>query len=128
MKVCIVGAGAIGGTIAGAFANAGDAVTLVARGAHLDAIRRDGLTVRWLGTTPCNYKLAATDRPESVEPQDVVIIALKAYAIGAMLPRLRGMLHDQTAIVTAINGIPWWYFARHEIGRASCRERVYSSV
>jgi 2-dehydropantoate 2-reductase len=113
MKVCIVGAGAIGGLLAGAFANAGHAVSLIARGAHLEALRRDGLTVRWVGGSERNYALAATDRPESLEPQDVVAIALKAYAIGPMLPRLRSLVHADTAIVPAINGIPWWYFARH---------------
>lgn len=113
MKIVVVGAGAIGGLLAGAFAAAGHEVGVVARGPHLEAIRANGLTVRWTGRDAVCYRLDAADAPEHFGPQDAVVIALKAYSIGAMLPRLAGLLKPQTAVVPAINGIPWWYFARH---------------
>ena len=113
MRILVVGAGAIGGLLAGAFANAGHEVGVVVRGAHLDAIRRDGLVVRWIDRDAGCYRVAASDRPEDFGPQDAIVIALKGYSIAAMLPRLAGLLRPETAVVTAINGIPWWYFARH---------------
>jgi 2-dehydropantoate 2-reductase len=113
MRVAIVGAGAIGGLLGANFAEAGHDVTLIARGMHLEALRARGLTVRWLGRAARTYRLRATAVPEELGPQDAVVIALKAYSIGPMLPRLARLLHDDTAVVTAINGLPWWYFYRH---------------
>lgn len=113
MRILVVGAGAIGGLLAGAFADAGHEVGLIARGAHLEAIRQDGLTVRWIGRPAANYRLPAADAPEDFAPQDAIVIALKAHSIAPMLSRLAPLLHAETAIVPMINGIPWWYFARH---------------
>jgi 2-dehydropantoate 2-reductase len=111
LRVCIVGAGAIGGLMGARLARAGHTVTTVARGAHLAAIRAQGLAVRE-GTERWVQPLEAADDPAAFGPQDVVVVALKAYAIGPMLPRLAPLLAADTAVVTAINGVPWWYFLR----------------
>ncbi len=113
MKLAIVGAGAIGGVMGARLAARGHEVSLIARGAHLEAIRRDGLKlVDHLEQTAQTFRLPATDAPEDLAAQDLVIIALKAHAIGAMLPRLRTLIRQRTVVVPAINGLPWWYFHR----------------
>jgi len=112
LKVCIVGAGAIGGLMAAAFARAGHAVTLIARGAHLAALQARGLTVERVDGRVEHHALPAADDPAGLGPQDAVVVALKAYSVAAMLPRLAGLLRDDTAVVTALNGLPWWYFYR----------------
>jgi 2-dehydropantoate 2-reductase len=109
MKFCIVGAGAIGGLLGARLAASGHEVSLVARGAHLAAIRAGGLAIMD-GAGVSRYPLPAAEDPAQLGPQDVVVIALKAYAIGPMLTRLAPLLTPDTAVVTAINGIPWWYF------------------
>jgi 2-dehydropantoate 2-reductase len=111
MKVCVVGAGAIGGLLGARLADTGHEVSLVARGAHLAAIRAHGLAVKDAAGTR-SRPLPASDDPADFGPQDVVVVALKAYSIGPMLPRIAGLLTPDTAVVTAINGIPWWYFCR----------------
>lgn len=113
MKVAIVGAGAIGGVIGARLALQGHEVSLLARGAHLDAIRREGLTlVDHLDGGRAVQRLPASDEPADFGPQDLVVIALKAHAIAPMLPRLRPLLAADTVVVPAINGLPWWYFHR----------------
>ncbi len=111
MKVCIVGAGSIGGLLGARLAAAGHAVSLVARGDHLAAIRAEGLGLKDAGGVR-RFRLAAADDPAAFGPQDAVVVALKAYSIGPMLPRLAPLLTPDTAVLTAINGIPWWYFCR----------------
>ena len=111
MKICIVGAGAIGGVLAAKLAGAGNEVSVVARGEHLAAIRARGLTLKDAEGERA-FRVAAADAPEAFGPQDAVFIALKAYSIGPVLPRLSGLLRPDTAVVTAINCIPWWYFCR----------------
>jgi 2-dehydropantoate 2-reductase len=109
MKFCIIGAGAIGGLLGARLAAAGHEVSLVARGAHLAAIRANGLALKdAAGLRTC--RLPAADDPAAFGPQDAVVVALKAHSIGPMLPRLAPLLTPDTAVVTAINGIPWWYF------------------
>jgi 2-dehydropantoate 2-reductase len=113
MKVGIVGAGAIGGVLGGRLAARGHEVSQGARGDHLEAIRRAGLKlVDHVGDASGAYRLAASDEPADFGAQDLVIIALKAHAIGGMLPRLRTLVADDTIVVPAINGLPWWYFYR----------------
>ncbi len=109
MKVCVVGAGAIGGLLGGRLAGAGCEVALVARGGHLRALQESGLQLR-TGDRAETFRLAAAEDPAALGRQDVVFIALKSYAIGPMLPRLAPLLAPDTAVVTAINGLPWWYF------------------
>ncbi len=111
MKVCIVGAGAIGGVLGAKLAAAGHEVSLVARGEHLAAVRAKGLTLKDAEGTR-TFRLAAAETPRDFGSQDAIFVTLKAYAIGPMLPRLAPLLRPDTAVVTAINGVPWWYFAR----------------
>jgi 2-dehydropantoate 2-reductase len=113
MKVAVVGAGAIGGVLGARLAARGHDVALVARGQHLAAIRSGGLVlVDDVGDASGSYQLAASEDPADFGAQDLVFIALKAQAIGGMLPRLRTLLKDDTVVVPAINGLPWWYFYR----------------
>jgi 2-dehydropantoate 2-reductase len=112
MRVCIFGAGAIGGYLGVRMAEAGADVSLVARGAHLAAIRERGLTLRELGSERTR-RLRATDQPVELGQQDFVVLALKANQIEAALDSMRPLLGPRTAVVTAVNGIPYWYFHRH---------------
>ncbi|HEX5638962.1 MAG TPA: 2-dehydropantoate 2-reductase, partial [Burkholderiaceae bacterium] len=92
-------------------AASGHDVVLVARGAHLAALRERGLTlVDHVGGASGTYRLHASDEPADFAPQDLVIIGLKAHAIPAMLPRMAPLVGRDTVVVPAINGLPWWYF------------------
>lgn len=114
MKVCVVGAGAIGGMMAVKLALAGEDVTVVDQGAHLAAIERDGLKLIWEdGTEFVARDMTAVDDAATVGPQDVVILALKAHYLDAVAPKIPSMVGPDTVIVTVQNGIPWWYFHRH---------------
>jgi 2-dehydropantoate 2-reductase len=115
MKVCILGAGAIGGLTGAWLARAGHAVCLVARGSHLESIRANGLTLVEEGRRE-SFRLPASDEPADFGVQDAVFLCLKTYSIAAMLPRLRPLLGPDTTVIPAINGLPWWYFYR-ESGR-----------
>jgi 2-dehydropantoate 2-reductase len=112
-KVCIFGAGAIGGYIGARLAQKGECdLSLVARGAQLDAIRTYGLKLRQNGAEIVTHP-RATDLTASLGAQDYVILALKAHAIGPALDQLTPLLGPSTAILFAQNGIPWWYFHQH---------------
>ena len=111
MKVCVVGAGAIGGLVAAGFARAGHEVCLVARGAHLDVLRSNGLTLLTQGKREV-FRLRASADPSEFGAQDTVFICLKTHSIAAMLSRTKNLLGRATVVVPAINGLPWWYFFR----------------
>ena len=111
MKVCIFGAGAIGGYLAVLLARAGADVSVVARGAHLEAILDDGLTLLVDGDE-LHADLPATYDPAALGKQDAVIVTLKAHSIGPAVTGIRSLLASDTAVVSAVNGIPWWYFHR----------------
>ncbi|HZL60478.1 MAG TPA: 2-dehydropantoate 2-reductase [Stellaceae bacterium] len=111
MKICVFGAGAIGGFLGAKLATAGAAVSLVARGANLAAIRANGLTLRAAGQETVT-RLLATDDPAELGVQDYVIVTLKANQIDAALDQFAPLLGPDTAIVTAVNGLPYWYFHR----------------
>lgn len=113
MKVTIFGAGAIGGLIGARLAERTDAeVGLVARGPHLKAMQENGLTVRSSeGETTVTVR--ATDDAAALGPQDYVIIALKAHSVPGILSALKPLLGPDTAVVTAQNGLPWWYFYKN---------------
>jgi 2-dehydropantoate 2-reductase len=111
MKICVFGAGAIGGYLAVELALAGNEVCVVARGAHLQAIRRDGLRLQIAGQLKI-ARLPASDRPQDFGPQQVVVCALKAHQAWLECERFAPLLGPQTAVLTAMNGIPWWYFYR----------------
>jgi 2-dehydropantoate 2-reductase len=112
VKICIYGAGAIGGLLGARLARAGQEVSLIARGPHLEAIQSGGLRLRAGGVEEV-LRLPATGDPATLGPQDVVIIALKAQAVAAVAERLAALFHERTVVVPAVNGIPWWYFYRH---------------
>jgi 2-dehydropantoate 2-reductase len=111
MRICIFGAGAIGGYLAGELALAGHEVCAIARGAHLAAIRNHGLKLIEVGQTR-TVRLPASDDPAEFGPQDVVICALKAQQAHASAGAFAPLLGPKTAVLTAMNGIPWWYFYR----------------
>ena len=109
MRICIFGAGAIGGYLAGKLALAGHEISAIARGAHLSAIRSHGLKLIEDGQTH-TARLPASDDPAEFGPQDVVICTLKAQQAHACAAAFAPLLGQRTAILTAMNGIPWWYF------------------
>ena len=108
-RICVYGAGAVGGFVAGSLARAGREVSVVARGAHLAAIQADGLTVTSGGET-FTARVAASQDPAALGPQDLVIVTLKATGLGALEAGLPPLLGPDTPVVFALNGIPWWYF------------------
>lgn len=112
MKICIYGAGAIGGLLGAKLALAGEEVTLIARGPHLQAMREKGLVLRMEGQE-LTARPKATSDPREAGPQDYVIITLKAHSVPAAAPAMQPLLGPETAVVTAMNGVPWWYFYRH---------------
>jgi 2-dehydropantoate 2-reductase len=108
MRICIFGAGAVGSHFAVRLALAGHDVACVMRGAHLAAVRAKGLTLR-VGDAEFIAKVKASDDPAALGPQDVVISTLKATGVSALADGLTPLLRDDTAVVFAQNGIPWWY-------------------
>ena len=112
MKICVVGAGAIGGYMAVRLANAGHEVAAIARGPHLAAIKSNGLKLVEAEQTLVASELAATDRIADLGTQDVVLLALKAHQIAAVIDELSVLLGPDTVLVTLLNGIPWWYFQK----------------
>ena len=114
-RICIFGAGAIGGYLAAALHEAGAEVSLVARGPHLEAIRAEGLGLEKDGTTT-RYYLPASDRPADLGPQDYVVLAIKAHTIAIIIDDLMPLLGPDTAVVPAVNGLPWWYFHKAQTG------------
>jgi 2-dehydropantoate 2-reductase len=109
MKVCVFGAGAIGGYLGVQLARAGVDVSLVARGAHLAAMRASGLRLQIDGEEQVEH-LPCTDRPAELGEQNCVIVALKAHQIGDAVESVLPLLGDETTVVTASNGLPYWYF------------------
>ncbi|WP_052262051.1 ketopantoate reductase family protein, partial [Leisingera sp. ANG-M1] len=114
-RICIFGAGAIGGYLAHALHKGGAEVSLVARGPHLQAIQENGLTFIKDGVSE-TIRLKASADPADLGPQDYVIIALKAHSVSQIAPRFKPLLTKETVIVSAVNGIPWWYFYKAETG------------
>ena len=112
MKICIYGAGAIGGYLGVQLARAGADVSLVARGAHLAAMRANGLKLL-IGDEAHVVHPRCTDNPAELGPQDFVIICLKAHSITGVIEAMQPLLGPHTRIVTAVNGIPYWYFYKH---------------
>jgi 2-dehydropantoate 2-reductase len=112
MKICIYGAGAIGGYLGVQLALAGADVSLVARGAHLAAMRADGLKLL-IGDEERVVRPRCTDNPAELGPQDFIIICLKAHSITGVIEAMQPLLGPHTRIVTAVNGIPYWYFYKH---------------
>ena len=110
MKICVVGAGAIGGLVAAMLAALGHEVSVVVRGPHLAAIRARGLTLREADGTEHVFQVRATDRMAELGEQDLILIGLKAHQVAGVAPDIRRLCGSSTIVVTAQNGIPWWYF------------------
>lgn len=109
MKVCIYGAGAIGGWIGVKLARAGAQVSVVARGATLQALREHGLRLE-SGGEVFTAQVAASERPAELGVQDLVVIAVKAPAMAEVARAIGPLLGPQTLVLTAMNGVPWWFF------------------
>jgi 2-dehydropantoate 2-reductase len=109
MRICVFGAGAIGGLLGAELALAGVDVTLIARGPHLAAMRKDGLRLIRDGQTRM-ARPAMTDNPAEAGPQDAVIVTLKAHSVPSVVPALAQLMGPETTLVSAVNGVPWWYF------------------
>jgi 2-dehydropantoate 2-reductase len=108
MRVCVFGAGAIGGNFAARLTGGGNEVSVVARGKHLEAIRAKGLTLK-TGDKTVVAKVNASDTPADLGPQDVVISTLKASSLTDLAASIAPLLRVDTPVVFAQNGIPWWY-------------------
>ena len=113
MKVCIVGAGAIGGYLAVKLVLAGAQVTAIIRGDNLAAVKANGLKLFEAGKEYVVRDLIATDKLAEGRPQDLVILAMKAHQVTPVANQLELLLGPATTIVTMQNGIPWWYFQKH---------------
>lgn len=109
MRICIYGAGAIGGYLGVQLALAGEDVTLIARGPHLAAIQTQGLKLKIDGEERIAHP-QSTQNPAEAGIQDFIIITLKAPSVPQIVDALAPLMAPETAVVTAINGIPWWYF------------------
>jgi 2-dehydropantoate 2-reductase len=113
VRVCIVGAGAIGGLLGARLALAGERVSVLARGDNLTAIRSNGLTlVEPDGTVVGATGVEAAEDLEALGPQDAIILAIKAHQIAEIAPRLDAVYHDRTVVVPVQNGVPWWFFQK----------------
>ena len=109
MRICIYGAGAIGGYLGAQLSLAGEQVTLIARGAHLEAMQEGGLRLLIDGEERVARPVCTSD-PSEAGPQDYVIVTLKAHSAPAIVEPMQSLLGPETAVVTAMNGVPWWYF------------------
>ena len=109
MKICIFGAGAIGGYMGAKLAEAGADVSLVARGPHLKAMRENGLRlIEESGES--TVEVTASDDAGDLGPQDYVIVTLKAHSVPAVVPKMQPLIGENTTIVSGVNGVQWWYF------------------
>ncbi len=114
MKICVVGAGAIGGLLAVRLAEAGEQLTVVDQGAHLQAIQRSGLKLLMAdGSEHVTRSLEAVASIRQAGPQDVVILAVKGHILAEIAPELGSLMSDDTIILPMQNGLPWWYFHKH---------------
>lgn len=109
MRICIFGAGAIGGYMGVRLAQSGADVSLVARGPHLAAIKERGLQLRFEDEEAVVHP-NASDNGADLGPQDYVVVTLKAHSVPGAIPAMKPLLGPDTAVVMGVNGIPWWYF------------------
>lgn len=109
MRICIYGAGAIGGYLGAQLASSGEDVTLIGRGPHLTAMRANGVKLLIDGEERVAHP-HCTDDPAEVGVQDYVIVTLKAHSVPGVVETMQPLLGPDTAVVTATNGVPWWYF------------------
>ena len=112
MKICVVGAGSIGGFVGARMARAGAQVTYLARGATLTALRERGLTLVERGAAH-TAPVTAVERAEDAGAHDVVVLAVKSHQLRGALRGFEALLHAETTVLPMQNGIPFWYFQRH---------------
>jgi 2-dehydropantoate 2-reductase len=120
VKICIYGAGAIGGYLGVQLALSGQDVTLIARGPHLEAMQRDGVRLRIDGEERVAHPRCTSDPREAGE-QDYVIVTLKAHSAPGIVEAMQPLLGSETAVVSAVNGVPWWYFYKLDGGWEDAR-------
>jgi 2-dehydropantoate 2-reductase len=113
MRICVFGAGAIGGYMGVKLAEAGADVSLVARGPHLAAMKSNGLRLIE-ETSETTVSPIASDDPEELGVQDYIIVTLKAHSVPGVVPKMVPLIGPNTTIVSGVNGVPWWYF--HGVG------------
>jgi 2-dehydropantoate 2-reductase len=111
-KICVVGAGAIGGLLAAKFALAGEDVTVIDQGAHLAAIQKNGLTLEWHDGKVQTAKMKAVDTAVDAGTQDIIVLAVKAHFLDQVVRDIDSMLGPETIVLTVQNGLPWWYFQK----------------
>jgi 2-dehydropantoate 2-reductase len=111
-KICVVGAGAIGGLLAAKFALAGEDVTVIDQGAHLAAIQKNGLKLEWHDGKVQTARMKAVNKPADAGKQDIVVLAVKAHFLDQVVRDIDSLLGPDTVILTVQNGLPWWYFQR----------------
>jgi len=116
VKICIFGAGAIGGYLAVKLVQAGNDVSVVARGPHLKAMRAKGLTLIEEDGQQVTVPVRASDNAADLGEQTYVIVTLKAHSVPPVVPLMAPLIGPDTTIVSGVNGVPWWYF--HKIGGA----------
>jgi 2-dehydropantoate 2-reductase len=112
MRVCVVGAGAIGGLIAAKLALAGNAVTVIDVGPHLAAIKANGLKLEWHDGKVETAKVKAVDKAADAGKQDLVVLAVKAHYLDQVTKDIDHLLDPDTMVLTVQNGLPWWYFQK----------------
>ncbi len=112
MKICVVGAGAIGGLMAAKFAAAGEEVTVIDQGAHLAAVKDRGLKLIWEDGSEVTTKVNAIDTIREAGVQDLIVLAVKAHFLDQVARDVEKACGPETMILTVQNGIPWWYFQK----------------
>ena len=111
MKICVFGAGAVGGLMAAWLQRSGHDVSVVARGAQLEAIRRAGLRIRSKGKVE-SFQVRGESDPAKLGPQDYVLVTVKAQSLTDVAAAIAPLLGKDTSVVTAMNGVPWWFFQK----------------
>jgi 2-dehydropantoate 2-reductase len=111
-KICVVGAGAIGGLLAAKFALAGEDVTVIDQGAHLAAIQKNGLKLEWHDGKVHTAKMKAVNKATEAGKQDIVVLAVKAHFLDQVVRDIDSLLGPDTIVLTVQNGLPWWYFQK----------------
>lgn len=111
-RICIVGAGAIGGLLAAKFALAGEDVTVIDQGAHLQAIQKSGLKLEWHDGKVQTAKMKAVNKAADAGKQDLVVLAVKAHFLDQVVRDIDHLMDKDTVVLTVQNGLPWWYFQK----------------
>ncbi len=111
-RICVVGAGAIGGLLAAKFALVGEDVTVIDQGAHLAAIQKGGLKLEWHDGKVQTAKMKAVNKASEAGKQDLVVLAVKAHFLDQVVRDIDHLMDKDTVVLTVQNGLPWWYFQK----------------